>query len=80
MPATCADASYLSPAGEGRAASVCRVNQLPIVDGAPRGDGWYYDDFSELTRWCDGDTKQAIVFTGDARPPVEVTILIDCDE
>jgi len=80
VPASCDAASYLSPAGEGRDASVCRVNQLASDDGAPAGDGWYYDDFSERTRWCEGDTKQAIVFTGEARPPAEVTILIDCDE
>jgi len=79
VPATCDDASFLSRAGENRPANVCRVAQLPSDDGAPVGDGWYYDDFSERTRWCDGETKQAIVFTGEARPPSEVTILIDCD-
>jgi hypothetical protein len=80
VPATCADADYLSVAGDGRPSNVCRLAQLSSDDGAPAGDGWYYDDFSERTRWCEGDTKQAIVFTGAARPPAEVTILIDCDE
>jgi hypothetical protein len=80
VPAACSDADYLSVAGDGRPSNVCRVAQLPSDDGAPAGDGWYYDDFSERTRWCEGDTKQAIVFTGAARPPAEVTILFDCDE
>jgi hypothetical protein len=81
VPESCEDASFLSPAGEGRAANVCRVAQLAVEDGrAPAGDGWYFDDFSDRTRWCEGDSKQAIVFTGEARPPSEVTILIDCEE
>jgi hypothetical protein len=79
VPASCDDASFLSPAGDNRPANVCRVAQLRSDDGAPTGDGWYYDDFSERTRWCEGDTKQAIVFAGAAKPPAEVTMLIDCD-
>jgi hypothetical protein len=78
VPESCDDASFLSPAGEGRPDNVCRVAQLPSDDGAPDGDGWYYDDFSERTRWCEGDTKQAIVFAGAATPPAAVTMLIDC--
>ena len=78
VPESCDDASFLSPAGDGRPANVCRVAQLPSDDGAPEGDGWYYDDFSERTRWCEGDTKQAIVFSGAATPPAAVTMLIDC--
>jgi hypothetical protein len=79
VPESCDDASFLSAAGEGRGPRVCRLEQLASDDGVPTGDGWYYDDFSGRAELCEGNDKQAIVFTGEARPPVDVEIVLDCD-
>jgi hypothetical protein len=79
VPESCDDVSFLSAAGANRSDRVCRVAQLPSDDSAPVGDGWYYDDFSKRAQLCEGDDKQAIVFTGDARPPADVEIVLDCD-
>lgn len=84
-PTQCAERSYLGPVDEGRArmnergGNNCKVSQLPVVESAPLGDGWYYDDFSdELQKLCGAKEPQRVAFTDGARPPNGVVVKLEC--
>jgi hypothetical protein len=72
--------------------AICRVAQMAVMDtGGTKGyvptitdgtmfaDGWYYDDFSdEVKKGCTGPGKQRVAFTNDAKPPIGVTVKLEC--
>jgi hypothetical protein len=84
-PTSCAALSFLSPVGDDATTpdggQLCAVAQLAVVDGAAsRGDGWYYDDFSEETdaACTSGQIPARIAFTPGAQPPSGVRAFLDC--
>jgi len=84
-PTDCDELPFLSDTGSIGAGGgkICVVAQLRInasdAEPQPRGEGWYYDDFSESTQQsCSGPSKQRIAFTSDAEPPAGVTVSVRC--
>jgi hypothetical protein len=86
-PTECADLPYLKPVEQGRVAinerggANCRVEQLPVLkSGAvPKGDGWYYDNFSDdVARECPGSRKQRVSFAKSAKPNTGVVVKLEC--
>jgi len=64
----------------GLAHPVCRVQQLPAIDGeVPTGDGWFYDDSSADTRFhCSPSRPRRVAFTPGARPPPDAIVRLRC--
>jgi hypothetical protein len=64
-----------------RGGSTCKVAQLAVsVPGeVPRGEGFYYDDFSTgREEHCRDGAGQRIAFSDTAKPPADVRTFLDC--
>lgn len=69
---------------------ICNVVQLATkagavaptsVGGTVFNDGWYYDDFSdEVAKSCQAGSAQRVAFTENAKPPLGVTVVLDCGQ
>lgn len=91
-PTACDEQPFLQNVAGSRRASNdrggnnCVVKQLAVTDlssngdGVESGDGWYYDDFSSET-WnvCPKASLRRVAFSANARPPVDVQVVLDCD-
>jgi hypothetical protein len=86
-PTACDQRPFLDATGRvgSTGGPVCKVAQLAVDASAsepePRGEGWYYDDFSVDTQQaCNGSSKQRVAFTSDAQPPYGITVKLSCFE
>jgi hypothetical protein len=78
-PTRCSERPWLERVGESDdGGEICRVHQLPLVDGQiAAGAGWFFDA-SGGPRCPDGSASA--VFTAEAAPPTGVAVELECCE